>query len=230
MKATFSRALLALVAASVALCGGSALAAGLTFTKLPGLTGDVGAPFTAVYVADLAATGLASINQIILTDTSGGVGGSVGQYSGVDLDAIFIAPSSAANAGAAATLIQAAVFDYSVAGTSFVPGTQRAPVDPTLFNVSAGGVIDFAASTLGALDAYGLIPGNGYFSMGDGGALTLNLTSAIDPSVNRYLYVGEVGDNGETFRGEAVPEPSTVILAGLGGLAMLFGYRRRARG
>lgn len=230
MKATFSRALLALLAFSVALCGGSALAAGLTFTKLTGLTGDVKGPFTAVYVADLAATGLGSINKIILTDTSGGVGGSSGQYSGVDLDAIFIAPTAAADAPTAATLIQAAVFDYSAAGTSFVPGTQRAPVDPTLFNVSGGGAINFGAATLGALDAAGLIPGNGYFSMGDGGALTLNLTSAIDPSVNRYLYVGEVGDNGETFRAEAVPEPSTLILAGLGGLAMVFGLRRRARG
>jgi hypothetical protein len=66
--------------------------------------------------------------------------------------------------------------------------------------------------------------------MGDGGALTLNLTSAIDPSVHRYLYVGEVGDNGETFTAAAVPEPSTVILAGLGGLALAFGCRRRARG
>jgi hypothetical protein len=229
MKTTFSRALVAAIALSVALCGSSAMAVGLTFTKLTGLTGDASGPFTAVYVADLAATGLPSITQLILTDTSGGFGGSPGGFSGVDLDSIFIAPTAAATAASAQTLIQTPAFDYSAAGTTYVPGTQRVPTDPTLFNVS-GGAINFAAATLGALDARGLIPGNGYFSMGDGGVITFNLTSAIDPSVSRYLYIGEVGDNGETFSVQAVPEPSTMILAGLGGLAMFFGYRRRARG
>jgi len=230
MKINFSRALVAAIALSVALCGSSAMAVGLTFTKLTGLTGAASGPFTAVYVADLAATGLASINQIILSDTSGGFGGSPGGFSGVDLDSIFIAPTAAGTAASAATLIQTPAFDYSAAGSTFVAGTQRAPTDTNLFNVSGGGAINFAAATLGALDAKGTIPGNGYFSMGDGGVLTFNLTSAIDPSVNRYLYIGEVGDNGETFSAQAVPEPSTLILAGLGSLAMFFGYRRRARG
>jgi hypothetical protein len=223
------RAAAALAVVGLALAAGNALAVDLLFTKLTGLTGDVKGPFTAVYRADLSATGLASINQIIVTDTSGGSGGASGQYSGMDLDGVFISDTAVDDATLVGGLALAAVFDYSAAGTAFAAGTQRAPADPDLYNVP-GGAIDFAAASLGAMDAVGVIPGSGYFSMGDGGALTLNLTSAIDPSVHRYLYVGEVGDNGETFTAAAVPEPSTVILAGLGGLALAFGCRRRARG
>jgi hypothetical protein len=228
MKASFSW--IAVVLVSAVLCASNAMAATVTFSKLAGLTGAAAGPFTAVYVADLATTGLASIDKITLTDTSGGQGGSTGQFSGTDLDGIFISPNLVGNAALVGGLPITAAISYSPAWTNFVPGTQRPVADPSLFNVSPGGAINFAASTLGSMDAIGFVPGGGYFAMGDGGALTLNLTTAIDPSIHRYLYVGEVGDNGETFTASAVPEPSTLILAGLGGLAMVFGLRRRARG
>ena len=57
------------------------------FTKLTGVTG--GAPAgTAVYRADLSGLGLLDIASITIADNSSGLGGSPGQFTGFDLDAI----------------------------------------------------------------------------------------------------------------------------------------------
>ena len=62
-------------------------------------------------------------------------------------------------------------------------------------------------ATLGSFDGNATIFApfvKGFVSMGDAGVLTFNLTSPIDttvPNFSLFLYIGEVGDNGETAGG-----------------------------
>jgi len=209
---------------------GQAAIVAVSFTKLTGVTG--GSPAgTAVYVADLTGTGI-DIQSIRIRDNSFGLGGAAGQFSGFDLDAIKLSNTLVGDAAGAQSLAGLAVFDFSPAGTVFSPGTQRVPIDPKLFGTDASGNrVDNAVATLGAFggNSTTAIPGAfGFVSMGDGGILGFNLTSQLSTS-GLYLYIGEVGDNGEVAAGSievsnevipAVPERTTLIiwslLAGLG--------------
>lgn len=97
-----------------------------------------------------------------------------------------------------------------------------------LFGTSAANTIDLGVATLGAFDANSLNPFfNGFLSMGDSGKLVINLTTPINPTVDRWLYIGEAGDNGEMVTVEVVPEPSALALAGLAGLGLVLAFRRR---
>lgn len=126
----------------------------------------------------------------------------------------------------------------------FTPGLQRTPVDPRLFGTGpTGNTVDNTVATLGSFDGNSTtsIPGAfGFFSMGDGGLLSFNLTSPLS-TMGLYLYIGEVGDNGEVAAGSifisgehvppvSVPEPGTLALLSLGALAFgAHGLRRRLR-
>ena len=77
-----------------------------------------------------------------------GSGGSGGELSGSDFDAIRISDTSVGNAA----FLPAATVAIDFASGNFTPGTQRAPVDPDLFNVP-GGVLDHVAATLDLFDA-----------------------------------------------------------------------------
>src|SRR4051794_23898343 len=197
----------------------------ITFTPLSGLTGGSPAE-TAVYRADLSTTGLASILSIAIADNSFGLGGASGQFSGFDLDAVKLSTTLCTTASCAASLPGMAVFNFSAAGTVFAPGAQRAPADPKLFGTDAtGNKVDNAVATLGLFDGNSTtaIPGAfGFVSLGDGGSLAFNLTSAVSPS-SLYLYIGEVGDNGEVAAGRVTvsdvpatgaPEPASFLLIG----------------
>ena len=221
-----------LIVLSTTFCEASTVV--LPFTKLTGLAG--GSPAgTAIYRADLSGLTLDSILSISIFDNSGGLGGATGQFSGFDLDAIRLATTSCPDAACAAALPGLAVFDFSV-GTIFTPGSQRAPADSKLFGTNAtGNGVNNIVDTLGVFDANDTtaIPGAaGFISMGDNGVLTLNLTSAVIPA-GKFLYIGEVGDNGEVAAGQivvrdtTVPEPSTWLLMGCG-LVTLGLLRRRA--
>jgi PEP-CTERM motif len=206
----------------------------VTFTQLTGVTGGSPAA-TAVFVADLSSIGLGQISSVTIQDNSGGLGGSPGQFSGFDLDAIVLSSTLISNATQVGTLPRTGIFDF---GTSvFVPGAQRPPTDPALFGTS-GGHVDNVVATLDAFDGNSTtaIPGAaGFVSLGDGGMLSENLTTPVTTGGPLFLYIGEVGNNGEvaassiTVSSErVVPEPASiaVLSIGLGGLGWL---RRRRR-
>jgi hypothetical protein len=97
--------------------------------------------------------------------------------------------------------------------------------------------VDNAVATLGAFDGENsTATPDGFLSMGFNGKIAFNLTSAAS-TAGLFLYIGEVGDNGEVAASSVVvretpaevPEPSTyaMLIAGLGMLGLM--ARRRSR-
>jgi hypothetical protein len=221
------------LATAIALVSTDASAADVTLTKLTGTTGGNPAQ-TAVFGADLTAFG-DSVSAISIKDNSNGSGGSPGRFSGFDLDAIKLSTTQCLDATCVKNLAGLDAFDFSAAGTTFVAGSQRAPVFAGgLFGTNSN-VFDNSIATLGLFDGNSDVNNPAHFlSMGDGGSIMFNLKNAV--SLNGlWLYIGEVGDNGEVaasnislFTG-GVPEPSTwaMMILGIGfaGAAM----RRRQR-
>lgn len=222
-------------AASLLALAGTASAEAVSLSKLGGLTGGT-IGLTAVYRADLSTLTLGTMQSIAITDNSVGIGGATGRFSGFDLDAIKLSTTFCADAACAASAAGLSVFDFA-GGTAFTPGAQRPAIEPQLFGTGAGGgTVDDAVATLGLFDgeATTAIPGAfGFLSMGDNGSINFNLAAAVS-TLGLYLYIGEVGDNGEVaassvvVRENTVPEPGTVALAGLALLGMAAARRRRA--
>lgn len=223
-----------IVAAAAALVAVGAHADPVTLVKLPGLVGSAPAIGTAVYKADLG-TLAGSFAAIAIADNSSLLGGSPGQFSGFDLDAIKLSTTNCADAACAAGAAGLGLFNF-VSGVVFTPGTQRAPADAKLFGTGPGGnTLNNAVATLGLFDAVALTDAsaNGFISLGDNGNITFNLT-AFTATTGLFLYIGEVGDNGEVAASNIallqnpVPEPETYALL-LGGLGLLGWVGRRQR-
>jgi hypothetical protein len=229
--------LLALVILSLPV---GATTATVSFTQLTGLTGGSPAA-TGVWRADLSGLGLSSLQSLTILDASTNLAGSAGQFSGFDLDAVKLSYSSVTTASAAASLVGLSVFDFSTVGTYFTPGAQTAPTDPKLFGTNVSGTaVNNGVATLGAFDGDSTtaIPGaDGFVSMGVNGKISFNLTSVVSTTSGAnhlYLYIGEVGDNGEVAAGTitvsdtpvSTPEPITTVLLGLGLLGVA-GLKRR---
>jgi hypothetical protein len=225
-------------AAALAACVWPAQAVPVAFVELTGVTGGSPAA-TAVFKADLSSVGISSLLSVSITDSNSGLGGASGQFSGFDLDAIVLSTTDCASAACAAGLVGLSLFDF-IAGTVFTPGAQRAPADPQLFGTGAGGAsVDDAVATLGAFDGDSTtVTPDGFLSMGDGGRVDFNLTAAVS-TAGLFLYIGEVGDNGELAASSVivrstrtVAEPSSAALAGLATMGTLLplasaGLRRR---
>ena len=197
--------------------------------RIPGLAGPSGSG-TAVFRGDLSALSLSEVLSVQFTDSNSGVGGSAGQFSGFDLDAIAISPDLITSATDIDGLTQLNVFDFTPTGTIFNPGSQRPPVDEKLFGTDPTGMfVDADFATLDAFDSVFFT--SGAVTLGDGGSIAFNLTSPLS-TANNYIYVGEVsGDPGENLLGTlrvsnvAVPEPNTVVL--LGGVFGFSAFRRK---
>ncbi len=219
-------------AAAAALTAGAAHAAPVTFTKLTGVTGAPGGAATAVFKADLTTAGLSAISSLSISD-SGVIGGSApGQFSGFDLDAILISTVDCATAACAAALVPSVGISFG--SGDFSPGTQTAPTDPKLFGTDAAGTgLDNMVATLGAFDGFSstLTPA-GFISLGVNGSIAFNLLSTVMITGPLFLYIGEVGDNGELAAGgievsdAPIPVPGAIPLF-LTGLAAAAAARRR---
>ncbi len=220
--------------AALTVLSASAIAVPITLTKLTGLTGGSPAA-TAVYQADLSGVGLANIQSISISDNSSGLGGAAGQFSGFDLDAIKLSTTDCTDATCAAGAAGLSVFDF-LGGTLFSPGTQRVPVDPKLFGTGPlGNTLDDSVARLALFDGNSTtaIPGaDGFISLGDNGVISFNLTSPT-PTSGLFLYIGEVGDNGEVaassivVRETTVPEPGVLALLAVALLGTAAAHRRR---
>ncbi len=225
----------ALACAAALALASAAHAVPVTLTKLNGLTGGAAAG-TAVYKADLSSIGLSTILSIGIRDNSSGLGGAAGQFSGFDLDAIKLSTTDCADAACAATAVGLSVFSFTT-GTLFGPGAQRAPLDPKLFGTNgSGAAVDDAVATLGLFDAESsTVTPAGFLSLGDDGSIDFNLTAATS-TAGLFLYIGEVGDNGEVAAGSILVRDTPTGLPEPGGLAALglaaagfASWRRRRR-
>ncbi|KZL47921.1 PEP-CTERM domain protein [Nodularia spumigena CENA596] len=221
----------------------------VNFTQLAGSI-NTGANTNEIGIFRANLSGLGSDLNSILFQDSNNLAGLGGQFSGFDLDSIKLSTTLINNATDINTFAGLNVFDFSAANTIFTPGNQRTPTDPALFG-SDGGTVNNTVATLGSFDGSLIdtdlnnndptdLVGNGFVSLGDGGSLLFNLTSAVSTNGPLYLYVGEVGNNGE-FPGPltatvadvpvdpqppvSVPEPASIAALSLMGI--YFASRRR---
>jgi len=238
-----SKALLAFAFLLLVPLQAGATSVALSFNQLTGTTPLA----TGVYRADLAGIGLSNLASITVRD-AGGSAGSPGIWSGYDLDAIKLSEDFCLTAACASTATAISLFDF-VNNVIFTPGTLDATAlvgltGTCLQGTSGGGCdVDDSSATLGLFDgtysgngtAGSPNAGSGWLSLGRGGVVSFNLTSLLALGTH-YLYVGEVGDNGETLRGlvevsdipSAVPVPAAVWLFGTA-LVGFFGMSRRRR-
>jgi hypothetical protein len=233
-------AIAAMAGIGLAPLAGTASAASLTFTELTGFVGGSPAE-TGIYRADLSTSGVGTLQSITIRDSNSRVGGAGSQFSGFDLDGIRLSNTFCATAACVNALPGLNVFDFT-SGLLFTPGTQRAPAAALLFGAGPGAsTVDNSVATLGLFDANSttLAGAFGFLSMGDGGELSFNLTSILS-TAGLYLYIGEVGNNGEVAAGSitissnpvdprVVPIPGSLSLM-LGALAFGGLVLRKRRG
>ncbi len=156
---------------------------------------------TRIFRANLSGLGF-DINSLRLGDSGTGFGGSPGRASGFDIDAVALSRTRIDSFSGFAefnAMSKLNVFSFDVAHSEFNAGSLRPPTEDEDLISTINGLPNFGRATLDVLDSAGAISSPGYLSIGDGGSLGLNLTDTVSTEEPLYLYVAEVGANGETI-------------------------------
>lgn len=167
----------------------------LDFVRIGQTTG------TTIYRADLSGLGI-DIRSLLLKDSGSALGGSPGQFSGFDLDAIALSRTfidtvpSADQLNSNVFLPKLNVFDFSNAGVLLTPGAQRGDPSPDL-NGSVNGLLA-SSSLLDLFDSTGSTTESARtLTLGDGGSVGFNLLSSVATNQPLYLYIAEAGISAE---------------------------------
>lgn len=172
-----------------------------------------------VFRLDLSASGLASIQSIVLEDDNV-ISGGTGAASGFDLDMIKLSTTLLSSPSQIAFLPGLNAFNFSSAGVVFQSGFLqpfRSGDDASWNQNRLFGTIDsspdFATTTLGLLD--GLNTGEGgSISIGEGGQIGFVLNSPV-PTTNLYLYIADAGGGNDSFRLRVASEPTIAARPGI---------------
>ncbi len=159
---------------------------------------------TGVFRANLSDIGFA-INSLTIADNGIAEGGSSGDLSGLDLDAIKISNVLITDAQDIDSIPSFNLFDFSPANTFLTPGSQRSgnrPIQPNLFG-TINGYLNNGIASLGEFDYTNNPNFDGFATLGDGGKIGFNLQDTLEPEESIYLYIGEAGNNeAEAISGE----------------------------
>lgn len=219
----------------------------IDLTALPGFINinNINGFGSAVYRANLADIGdNYDITSIIITDIVGLSGGSPGKFTGFDLDAIKLSYQKIDKAEdiLGSNIVWLDVFDFTPASTIFTAGTQRDTTNPafvgTLFGTN-GQDIDNNVATLDKFDAVAIADqrANGFVSLGDDGKVVFQLKNPVSTAIPLYLYITEVGGNGEKAKGEIVavvqkvniPEPTSLAALSLMGVYLTTSIKKKKK-
>ncbi|MFN3642892.1 MAG: hypothetical protein ACK4TB_08215 [Gemmobacter sp.] len=136
--------------------------------------------------------------------------GAGGVFSGFDLDAVILSRDVMTVTGGQAqpgSIRAIDAFDFSPFGTRLAPGEQRpGTVAENLLGLrdlagTVNGFVNEGFARLGAIDFNGSPLAGGAVSLGDGGAVSFDLTRSVSTAAPLYLYVAEAFDAGETLAG-----------------------------
>ncbi|MBU2991588.1 choice-of-anchor L domain-containing protein [Octadecabacter sp. 1_MG-2023] len=155
---------------------------------------------SSIFRADLSFVGTV-LNSITIADDGDGLGGGLGVFSGLELDALILSRqlvtaedlANGIDLNDPTQFERLDVFDYASAFSQFTPGSIRSGggITPVDTQGTENGIIDLSIARLGEFDYGGT--NDGSFTMGDGGVVGFDLTTSVDTDGPLYLYVAEGG-------------------------------------
>jgi len=168
----------------------------VTVVKLSGTTGGAQSG-TGVFRANLGFLGISDGLSLTIEDGGDMIDGASGKFSGFDLDAVILSTTYCGDAACVKGITSKIPILSDRA--YYKAGSLIGNVDSKLHGTDAtGGAIDHTVATLHLFDAISSTTSpSGFLSLGSRGEIAINFPSLINLA-GMYLYVGEVGDNGES--------------------------------